>query len=69
MDTNIRATLSGIFHGTVDLPRDASDLAVLRLAKQAAGLSGVRGIDIDYGDRVEFHPYSMPGVLTITFEG
>jgi hypothetical protein len=49
---------------TLDLPKGISDRAVVRRAKAALGLSGVRGKMHCYGDRWEFRPY---GECTVAF--
>lgn len=40
---------------------------VMREAKKAVGLTGVRGVTTDFGDRYEFRPYGMCTVLFVTF--
>lgn len=48
----------------IELPADASHLAVMRAAKKAVGLSGVRGRSSDFGDSLEFRPF---GVCVVVF--
>lgn len=40
---------------------------LMRKAKAAVGLTGVRGIRSDHGDAIEFRPYGCATVLFITF--
>lgn len=44
-----------------------SRLAVMRRAKAAVGLSGVRGRTSDFGDMVEFRPYGVSAVMFVTW--
>jgi hypothetical protein len=39
---------------------------VMRRAKKAVGISGLRGKTYDYGDLIEFRPYGMATVLFVT---
>ncbi len=41
--------------------------AVMRLAKAAVGLTGVRGVTYHMGDAYEFRPHGMCQVLFVTF--
>jgi hypothetical protein len=41
--------------------------AVMRRAKAAMGLSGVRGVTVSLGDGYEFRPYGMATVLFVTY--
>lgn len=45
---------------------DVSDLALVRRAKSALGLSGVRGRMDAYGDHWAFYPYRTCTVMFIT---
>ena len=40
---------------------------LMRRAKAAIGLTGVRGVRSDYGDMIEFRPYGSCTVLFVTF--
>lgn len=40
---------------------------LMRKAKAAVGLTGVRGERTDYGDMVEFRPYGMATVMFVTY--
>ena len=44
-----------------------SDLALIRRAKEAAGLTNVRCKRVDYGDQVFLYPYRTCTVLIIDF--
>lgn len=50
----------------IALPSDASDLAVMRAAKKAVGLNGVRGQSSNYGDSLEFRPSGACVVMFAT---
>lgn len=41
--------------------------AVMRAAKKAAGLAGVRGRTVEYGDMFDFRPYRSATVLFVTW--
>ena len=41
---------------------------VMRKAKEAMGLSGVRGVTTEHGDLIEFRPYRMCTVMFISFK-
>lgn len=49
---------------TLRLPCDISDLAIMRRAKAAMGLTGVRGRTDNHGDGFTFKPY---GECTVMF--
>lgn len=51
---------------TIELPSDASDLAVMRAAKKAVGMNGVRGRTSDYGGSLEFRPFGACVVMFAT---
>ena len=40
---------------------------LMRRAKAAIGLTGVRGVRSGHGDMIEFHPYGSCTVLFVTF--
>lgn len=50
------------------IPATESRRALMRRAKAALGLSGVRGRVYDYGEMIEFRPYRSCTVLFITFD-
>jgi hypothetical protein len=41
---------------------------VMRRAKKAVGISGLRGKTYDYGDMIEFRPYGMATVMFVTVD-
>lgn len=41
---------------------------LMRRAKAAVGLTGVRGVTSDYGDMIEFRPYGACVVMFVTFK-
>lgn len=49
------------------IPSTGSQRAVMRRAKAAVGLSGVRGVTHDYGDMIEFRPYGMCTVMFVNW--
>ena len=40
---------------------------LMKRAKRAMGLTGVRGATYDYGDMIEFRPYGLLQVMFITY--
>jgi len=50
----------------ISLPDQASDLSVVRAAKAALGLSGVRCRRSDLGDLLELRPYGSCSVVFIS---
>jgi hypothetical protein len=42
--------------------------AIMRAAKRAVGLSGVRGVTSEYGDGFEFRPYGMCQVMFVQWD-
>jgi hypothetical protein len=53
---------------SVTMPDSASDLAIMRKAKELCGYNGLRGRVYKYGDMIEFRPYRVCQVMFITFE-
>lgn len=51
---------------TIELPDDASDLAIVRKAKRAIGLSGVKCRRIELGETIELRPYGHCSVVFIS---
>lgn len=51
----------------LELPEGLSDLAVVRRAKAALGISGMRGRTERYGDSFTFRPYRSCTIAFITF--
>ena len=50
------------------IPVAGSRRALMRRAKAALGLSGVRGRVSEYGEMIEFRPYRSCTVMFITFD-
>jgi hypothetical protein len=50
---------------TIKPPPNATNATIMRHAKAAVGLSGVRGRTVSYGDMLEFRPYRMARVLFV----
>lgn len=48
---------------SLELPAGLSDLAIMRRAKAAVGLSGMRGRSYCHGDMWEFRPYGSATVM------
>ena len=53
---------------TLELPDDISNLALVRRAKLALGLNGIRGTMHDHGDMFEFRPYGENTVAFFTVQ-
>jgi hypothetical protein len=51
---------------TLELPDGLSDAAIMRRAKKAIGISGMRGRSTTYGDCFEFMPYGHATVMFAT---
>jgi hypothetical protein len=60
------ANYSWVTRAAIDAPATISDRALMRRAKIAAGLQGVRGEWASYGDTLEFKPYHRNIVLFVT---
>jgi hypothetical protein len=61
------ANYSWVKRATIKADGDTSDLALMRRAKSALGLSGLRGRTYQRGDMIEFRPYRMACVLFVTW--
>jgi len=61
------ANYSWVKRATIEGDSGLSNLAVLRRAKAALGLSGLRGKTHHYGDMIEFRPYGMACVMFVTY--
>lgn len=61
------ANYSWVERVNLTFPSGVSDRAVMRAAKAAMGLTGVRGRRADYGDTLEFRPYGEATVLFVSF--
>ena len=53
---------------SVSMPDNASDLAVMRRAKELCGWNGLRGRTCNDGDMIEFRPYRLCQIMFVTFE-
>ena len=53
---------------TFTAPRTISDRALMRRAKAATGLTGVRGRMYNHGDMLEFRPYRRCMVLFVAYQ-
>jgi hypothetical protein len=62
------ANYSWVKRETLELPQGISNRALVRRAKAALGLSGVRGSMHCYGDAWEFHPYGCCMVAFFTVQ-
>ena len=61
------ANYSWVKRATIKAEGGTSDLALMRRAKAALGLSGLRGRTYQHGDMIEFRPYRMCCVLFVTW--
>lgn len=52
----------------IEAPRKATNALIMRRAKAAVGISGLRGKTYDYGDMIEFRPYGMATVMFVTVD-
>ena len=53
---------------TLELPDNLSDLAIVRRAKAALGLNGVKGQMFSHGDMWEFRPHNSCTVAFFTVD-
>jgi hypothetical protein len=60
------ANYSWVRRATIDVPDDASDLTLMRRAKAAIDLTGIRGTRVDFGDTISFVPYCSNTIMFIT---
>ncbi|NYG46379.1 hypothetical protein GGD67_003850 [Bradyrhizobium sp. IAR9] len=60
------ANYSWVKRATLTFPVGASDRAIMRAAKQAMGLSAVRGRLDSHGDAFEFRPYRTATVMFVS---
>jgi hypothetical protein len=61
-----QANYNWVKRATLTLPVKATDRQIMRAAKLAVGISGLRGRVSSYGDGFEFRPYGVCAVLFIT---
>ncbi len=59
------ANYSWVKYATIKANGDVSDCAILRRAKSALGLTGLKGRTYYHGDMIEFRPYRMCCVMFI----
>jgi len=59
------ANYSWVRRATIKAPAEISDLALMRRAKKALGLSGVRGRRESWGETIIFRPYGLCTILFI----
>lgn len=62
------ANYSWVKRATIEAGDEPSALALIRRAKAALGLSGLRGVTYRHGDTIEFRPYRMACVLFVTYQ-
>jgi hypothetical protein len=60
------ANYSWVRRAEIEAPADISDLALVRRAKAALGLSGVRCERSNHGDMLELRPYGSCTVMFIS---
>ena len=63
------ANYSWVRRAVVELPQDASRAVIMRRAKAALGLTGVRMRTTDHVNMIEARPYGMACVMFIGFDG
>ena len=62
-----QANYSWVKRASIECGGNPSDVALMRRAKAALGLSGLRGVTYRHGDMMEFRPYGMCCVLFVTY--
>lgn len=62
------ANYSWARRATIEAPAEISDLALMRRAKKALDLSGVRGRRESWGETIVFRPYGACTILFISPE-
>lgn len=62
------ANYSWVNRQTINMPDSLGNRAIMRRAKRAVGLTGVRGTTYNHGDMIEFKPHRSCTVMFITFE-
>jgi len=62
------ANYSWVKRHEIELPKNISDLALMRRAKKWAGLTNVRGRSENWGDSLAFYPCGSCTVLFINAE-
>lgn len=59
---------TGSTDGSYSRANRIANRELMRKAKAAVGLTGIRGRTSDYGDMIEFRPYRSATVLFVTFD-
>ena len=62
------ANYSWVERHSVNVSKDATNLQIIRKAKQLLGLTGVKCRKEDYGDSITLKPYGMCMVAFISIE-
>ena len=62
------ANYSWVKRRELDIDKPVSDRELMRQAKAALDLTGLRGRTSKYGDMIEFRPYGCCTVMFITWE-
>jgi len=62
------ANYSWVRRATIEVPDNASDLTLVRLAKKVIGLTGVKCKREQWGDDIVLRPYSSCTICFITFK-
>lgn len=64
-DLNPIADFGSSFHTTKRMNMRREQAAIMRRAKLAVGMNGVRGVTTSFGDGYEFRPYGMCQVMFV----
>lgn len=59
---------SWVKRALIEAPDDANQALIMRRAKKALGLSGLKGEVVNYGETIRFKPYGYCTVLFVTPE-
>lgn len=59
---------SWVYRESIEVPERASQALIMRKAKRAHGLNGVRGRVIEVGHDYEFRPYGQATILLVCAE-
>jgi hypothetical protein len=62
------ANYGWVRRAVIPMPRSASQIAIIRAAKKAMGLTGLPGETQDMGETLQFRPYKCCTVMFITVE-
>jgi len=58
---------SWVKRAVIEVKQGATQRTIMRAAKAAAGISGLRGKTYDYGDMIEFRPWRCCTAMFVTF--